>query len=55
MGMAAEHPVRLLETSMQNGTGRDFVREAKPARVEAVRQSRKILTFEVQLLQIEMQ
>jgi hypothetical protein len=55
MGVAAEHAVGLPETGVQNRPGRNFVREAKPACVQAVSQSRDILTFEIQFLKIQMQ
>lgn len=55
VGVAAEHAVRLFETGVQNGAGRDFVRQAKPARVEAIGQPRNIFAAKIQFLKMQVQ
>ena len=55
MGVTAEHPVGLLATGVQNRPGSDFMGKAKPAGVQPVRKPRKVLAFEIQLLEIEVQ
>ena len=52
--MAAEHALDLPQTGVQNSAGSDFVGESEPSSVQAIRQSRDILAFEIQFLEIQM-